>query len=257
MDPYLESATYWGGVHAKLIGALNNALNKSLPEGYFAEIDEHVWLQAEELDDRRLLGKPDAFVTYLNGAGSNGNGAGGVAVAEPTVRAVLPKARRKTQKFLKIVAPDHATVVTVVEIMSPSNKTSDRTKYLAKRDEYFASRTNLVEIDLLRDGERMPMGKPSAPGGDYYLFVARARQYPEVGVWQFTVRSSIPPIPIPLKPEDGDVPIELQRLCTEIYDLNRYSMRIDYSVPPVPPLRPTDAEWAAELLKKTARKRKK
>jgi hypothetical protein len=257
MDPYLEDPLYWGGLHAKLIGALDTALNRLLPDGYFADIDEHVWLQAEDPDDRLLLGRPDNYVTRPDGAGGRRPRNGGVAVAEPTTEAVLPIARRETQKYVKIVGPDRSTVVTVVEILSPSNKASDRAKYLAKREEYIASRTNLVELDLLRDGMRMPMGRPSSPGGDYYIFVARSAAYPAVQVWQFTVRDAIPNFPIPLRPEDEDVPVPFQSLFEETYETKRYSKRIDYSVPPVPPLRPTDAAWAADLLKKAAKRKKK
>lgn len=256
MDPYLENPVYWGGVHSRLIASISTSLNRDLPEGYFAEIEEHIWLQTEEPDEEReILGKPDVFLTHRNGKTKDDRGA--VAVAEPTVQALLPQVRRKTQKFVKVVAPDHFTVVTAIEILSPSNKASGRAKYLAKREEYFASRTNLVELDLLRDGERMPMGRPSAPGGDYYFFVSKSAQFPAVQVWQFSVREKMPPIPIPLAEGDGDVPLKLQPVCEELYDENRYHQRIDYSLPPVPPLRSLDAEWAADLLKKSARKRKK
>lgn len=253
MDPYLESPAYWGGLHSKLIVAMNDALNRTLPEGYYAEVDEHVWLQIDPSEDRRLLGKPDVFITDKNGTSGRHRG---VVLIRPTVHAVLPKGRRKTHRFVKVIAPDGTTVVTVIEFLCPSNKAADRSKYLGKREEYFGARVNLVEIDLLRDGERMPMGKPSAPGGDYYVFVARSREYPEVDVWQFTVRGSIPPVPIPLKADDDDLPVDLQGLFTEIYDRNRYRKRIDYSAPPVPPLRHPDAEWAADLLKKQKKAKK-
>jgi hypothetical protein len=256
MDPYLEDPKYWGGVHTKLIGSINTVLNRELPEGYFADIEEHIWLQTDESEDRELLGKPDVFLMKGNGKSRNGT-SGGIAVFEPTTHAVLPAARRKTQKYVKVLAPDHFTVVTAIEILSPTNKSSGRTQYLAKREEYFAARINLVEIDLLRDGERMPMGRPTAPGGDYYFLVSRSFCFPEIDVWQFTTRDKIPPIPIPLKERDGDIALNLQESVEDMYDLSRYAQRIDYSLPPVPPLRSTDAAWAAELLKKATRKKKK
>jgi hypothetical protein len=201
---------YWGGVHAKLVGAIDTDLNRTLPEDYFADIDEHCWLQAEE-----------------------------------------------TQKYVKIVAPDNVSVVTAIEVLSPANKSSGRVAYLAKREEYFAARINLVEIDLFETVSGCQMGRPSSPGGDYYVLVSRSKEFPGVDVWQFTVRDPIPPIPVPLKERDGDVALRIQKLFEELYDINRYAKRIDYSVPPVPPLRSTDAAWAAELLKKPARKKKK
>ena len=256
IDPYLENPVYWGGVHAKLIAAISDTLNLMLPEGYFAEIDEHVWLQAEEPDDNQVLGKPDAFVTGQNG--TVGPRGGGVAIDEPTTQVTLPMRRRKAQKYVTIVGPDGAAVVSVVEVLRPSNKNAGpgRDKYLAKREEYFATGTGLVEIDLLRDGERMPLGKPSTSGADYYVFVCRGGQYPKAAVWSFTVREPSPTIPVPLKATDPDAPIDLQRLVTELYDRNRYAGRINYTVPPAPPLRPSDAAWAAELLKKPAKRKK-
>ena len=256
MDPYLEDPAFWGGLHSRLIAALDGALNRMLPEGYFADVDEHVWLQAEEPDDRQLLGRPDNFVTHRNGSGAHRRASGGVAVAEPTTEAVLPAQKRETQKYVKVVGPD-GTTVTAIEILSPSNKGSDRTQYLAKREEYLAARTNLVEIDLLRDGQRMPMGRPSSPGGDYYHFVSRSATYPAVQVCRFTVRDPMPNFPLPLLEQDGDLAIPFQSLFNATYDTKRYSNRIDYSIPPVPPLRSLDAEWAADLLKNSARKRKK
>ena len=256
MDPYLEEPAFWGGLHSRLIAALDGALSRLLPEGYFSDVDEHVWLQAEEPDDRRLLGRPDNFVTHRNGSGGH-RPASGIAVAEPTTDAVMPSQKRETQKYLRIVGPDGATVVTAIEVLSPSNKGSDRAPYLAKRGEYLAARTNLVEIDLLRDGLRMPMGRPSTPGGDYYYFVSRGASYPAVQVWRFTVRNRMPNFPVPLREKDSDLAIPFQSLFDAIYDTKRYSTRIDYSLPPVPPLRSLDAEWAADLLKKAARKRKK
>jgi len=257
MDPYLEESAFWGGLHSRLIASLDGTLNRLLPKGYFADVDEHVWLQAEELDERRLIGRPDNFVTHTNGSRGHRRQDGGVAVAEPTTEAVLPAQKTETQKYVKVIGPDRSTVVSVIEILSPSNKGSDRTRYLAKREEYIAVRTNLVEIDLLRDGQRMPMGRPSSPGGDYYYFVSRGAAYPKVQIWRFTVRDRMPNFPLPLLEQDGDLAIPFQSLFDTTYDTKRYSARIDYSLPPVPPLRSLDAEWAADLLKKAARKRKK
>ncbi|MGL6094388.1 MAG: DUF4058 family protein [Fimbriiglobus sp.] len=257
MDPYLEDPMYWGGFHSRLYAPISTALNRTLPEGYYAEIDEYVWLQADAPDDRRRLGKPDAFVT--DRAAETGRAAPTAAVtAEPSATVTLPRSRKRTHRFLKIVGPDHATVVTVIEVLSPSNKAPgpDRDRYLAKRDEYLAARSNVVEIDLLRDGTRSPMGQPSPPAGDYYVFVSRAAQYPRADVWAFTLRDTIPPIPVPLKPAHSEVPLALQVLVTEIYDTNRYASRIEYGVPLTPALRPADAAWAADVLKKHARKRK-
>ncbi|MGL6095321.1 MAG: DUF4058 family protein, partial [Fimbriiglobus sp.] len=132
----------------------------------------------------------------------------------------------------------------------------DRERYLAKRDEVLAANTSLVEIDLLRDGERPPLGKPSPPAGDYRVVVCRSAEYPRAAVWAFTVRDPIPAVPVPLKPGAADVGLDLQRLASDIYDAHRYADRVDYATPITPALRPADAAWAVDVLKNHARKRK-
>lgn len=259
MDPYLEAPEFWGGFHVRLYNKIGESLNATLPEGYYAELDEYVWLQEEQSEERERLGKPDTFISDQNGAHESAKGKGGIAIMPSPVYVSLPKAIKRKHRFVKIVGPDRLTVVTVIEVLSPANKAKgeERKTYLDKRGEYLATGTNLVEIDLLRDGGRMPFGEPPPKMADYYLFVCRKSEYPRAEVWPFTIRYSIPTIPVPLKPEHGDVPLDLQRGVLEVYDLNRYSQRIDYSNPPEPALRRPDAEWAAELLQKHARKSKK
>lgn len=103
----------------------------------------------------------------------------------------------------------------------------------------------------------MPFGKPHPAVTDYYLFVCRTQDYPHADVWPFTVRDPIPTVPVPLLPAHGDIPLDLQEMVTEIYDGNRYTMRIDYAQAPAPPFGPVDAAWAADLLHKHVRKGKK
>ncbi|MFO0806778.1 MAG: DUF4058 family protein [Gemmataceae bacterium] len=256
MDPYLENPVYWGGLHGNLITRIQASLNKSLPKGWYAELDDFVWLEADEDEERRLLGKPDSFLIGRNGAHTPSSSA--TVVAAP-VRFRMPVAKKRKTKHVKVVAPDHSRVVTVIEVLSPANKQNKegREKYVAKREDYLASGVHLVEIDLLRLGERFVDGSPQPPDADYYLFVCRAEDYPGAEVWPFTVREPIPSFEVPLNQGQAGPVLDLRSCLDEIYDTNRYSSRVDYTLPPVPPLRSLDAEWAADLLEKAARKRKK
>jgi hypothetical protein len=258
MDPYLEDPVFWAGFHANLNPRIQAALNRMLPAGYYADIDEYVWLQTDEPESRARLGRPDVFVTDRNGAGAPGNG-GGVAVLAEPVLVTLPKAKKRAHKYVKIVAPDHATVVTVIEVLSPASKASaeDRAKYLAKRAEYFASNTHLVELDLLRGGPRMPLGEPSPPDDDYYVFVCRGGRYPNAEVYPFGVRDRFPVFPVPLGGDEPDLPLDLKPCVDDIYDTNRYATRVDYAKPVAPRFRKGDAVWVTDLLSKHAKKKKK
>ena len=90
MDPYLERAGLWGGFHSNLYNRIQTALNRQLPEGYFADVEEYVWLETDTSDERRLLGKPDVFVSDTNGAPARTSSGGGIASLAQPVRVTLP-----------------------------------------------------------------------------------------------------------------------------------------------------------------------
>lgn len=258
MDPYLEDPGYWSGFHTRFVVALGARLMHELPAGYYAEVEHHVWLRADGIDDRIPFAVPDAFVATTGGTPGRGEGTGSASTLA-LVEVTLPKpARRKGPKYVAIHDKKGNRVVTVVEVLSPSNKQrgEDRDDYLAKRAAYLESGTNLVEIDLLRDGERLPFGRPKPPPADYYALVSRADRFPKASVCAWTVRDPLPVLPVPLEPADGEIPLDLRWALDRAYEDAGYESRLDYTAPPVESLRALDAAWAADLLKKHAKKRK-
>jgi hypothetical protein len=258
MDPYLEGSL-WADLHATLIPLIRGALVALLPEGYVANIDQYVWLGEGEEDEIVRRVKPDAFISETP-TRETATERSPIATVEPTARTRLPAPRRvRRKRYIRIMDSGDRSVVTVIELLSPSDKLpkKDRTQYLAKRDEYLAMGANLVEIDLLRVGHRIPMGEPEPPTADYYILVSRAVDYPAAEVWGFNVQDPIPTFPVPLKPEHPSVALDLRVCLDKAYDSARYDKQIDYAEPPIPPLRRPDAAWAAELLKRSARKKKK
>jgi hypothetical protein len=247
MNPYLEHPEDWPDFHGAFLFALRAAINAVLPDRYVALVDRHVWLHDPDSEERLLLGIPD--VTTVNEGGANeGTTAAVLEVAPITV--TLPAVPHKGNLYIRLIDRAERKVVTVVELLSPSNKRAgrDRQAYLAKRDEYLASGTNLVEIDFLRAGQRMPLGEPPLAETDYYLFVSRAASYPKAGLWPFSVRDPMPPLLVPLLPGDVTPKIELKPCIDRAYDEGRYDKELDYLQSPVPPLREPDATWARELL---------
>jgi Protein of unknown function (DUF4058) len=55
-------------------------------------------------------------------------------------------------------------------------------------------------------------------------------------------------IPIPLLSPDPPAPLDMGQALRTVYERARYDLRVDYRKPPVPPLSPADAAWAAARL---------
>jgi hypothetical protein len=245
MDPYLEAQPFWNNLHSTMIVMLQGELKRRLPRKYTVWSDIYIWLHEPDAETRR--GKPDNFVTSH---GSAANGSSLLTLPAPSTT-VLPAIRREGNKYLKIKELHGERVITVLELLSPTNKTSgeDYYAFLAKRNEYLATRTNVVEIDLHRTGKRMPLGKPAPPKADYYAFVSRASDFPQTAIWPFSVRDTLPTVAIPLKPEDGFIMLPLKPAFDAAYDLGPYDTAVEYTRPPRIPLRGKDVQWAKNLLK--------
>jgi hypothetical protein len=245
MDPHLEQPGTWSDFHATFYVEIKATLNAILPPGFVARSDQYVWIHEPAANERLLLGKPDTYVAQPGAAGSS---PGGTVVAAPRT-VVLPAVRREGNRYLKIIDVHRHHVVTVLEVLSPTNKNPgpDREAYLMKRSEYLATGVNLIELDLLRGGQTMPWGDEPPPAG-YYAMVCRAWEFPKAGIWAFSVREPLPTIPIPLVQDQVEPELSLQACFERAYMHGRYETEIDYHQPPALPLSGDDARWAAELL---------
>jgi hypothetical protein len=250
MDPYIEDAFFWADFHGSMMVAFRAALNAVLPERYTASIERNVWVQEVESEETTLVGVPDVQVAdRQDGATGGGQATATRAVAAP-VTIALPLVRRQAGRFLRITDRHQRRIVTVVELLSPANKTaaSYGIAYRQKRADYVAGGINLVEIDLLRAGTRPVLGDPALPPSDYYTMVCSAATFPQAGYWPLSVRDALPLLPIPLGPEDESSSLDVRACMDQVYDAGRYNREIDYSQPAVPPLRDPDAAWARQLL---------
>jgi hypothetical protein len=143
-------------------------------------------------------------------------------------------------------------LVTCIEFLSPSNKrpnTPGWDLYLRKRQSLLLGDANLVEIDLVRGGERMPMLDPW-PDSPYTILVARAKKYDQCQVWPVYFQIPAPSVPVPLAKPDPDIPLSLQPMIGSIYKRFRYERSIDYKKPLRPALDPADSAWLEKQLRK-------
>jgi hypothetical protein len=144
-------------------------------------------------------------------------------------------------------------VVTVIELLSPWNKSLSGgcSEYLVKRSDIFETLSHLVELDLLRGGQRLATREPLGPA-DYYAFVCRKQRLPRVEVYAWSLRDRLPVIPVPLAVGDPDVPLDLQAAFTKTYDRSGYDYSLDYSLPVEPPLEASLSEWVRSVAEHTS-----
>jgi hypothetical protein len=242
MDPYLEAQPFWGDFTPGFIKALANALLVKLLPKYDVRVEEYLSIAHEEIRLHRV--RPDVTVTtHATGSKTKSGGVAQLDLAKEELE--YPDIEPRTQRHLKVIQPRTGLVVTVIEVLSPTNKQPGEDgldAYLEKRSEFIASRSNLVKIDLLRGGERLPMsGK--LPPGDYYVYIGCSWRKPRVQVIAWPWRRTLPSIAIPLLPEDGQTVVSLQEVFQAAYDPSFYEKRLPYQEPLVPPLSPEEEVW--------------
>ena len=141
-------------------------------------------------------------------------------------------------------------LVTAIEILSPINKRPgrERQKYLRKRRELLRSEAHVMELDLLRGGERSPLETPLPPAS-YYISLARTDSRPYVDVWAIQLEARLPVLPVPLSAPDPDVPLDLGAIVQAVYERGGYATRLDYRQPAPPPaLEAEQQAWVEQLL---------
>jgi len=248
MDPYIEARGLWGDFHDSLIADIKRALSAILPERYVARSRERsyiVLVESEGKDERHF--EPDIKVLGSSLPKRGKNNGSGLALANGdsvAIRAFIEE--DFTETFIEIyeLEPEER-LVTSIEVLSPSNKrkgTPGWKKYLRKRQALLLGKANLVEIDLLRSGTRMPMLDPW-PDSPYYVLIARERSAPLCRAWPGDFDRPLPTIPIPLSKPDPDIALPLQPLVDGIYERSRYDHSIDYAKPLKPPLSEKQTSW--------------
>jgi hypothetical protein len=245
MDPYLEGAL-WTTVHFSLSAEIVRQLAPKLRPRYLV-------LPAE----RFVMETPESVAVSTVDMYPDVS----VAEARSVVASVQETAIAPAPLELATIVPTpipHVTIeirdtanrqlVTAIEVLSPTNKRGEgRQEYLAKRRLILLSTAHLLEIDLLRQGQRVPMQQP-LPAAPYFIFLSRAEKRPITEIWPISLRDQLPVIPIPLLPGDQDVALDMQQVFTITYELLGYDLAIDYTQAADIPLPEADVAWAETLL---------
>src|SRR5712691_4437859 len=245
MDPYLEHPALWPDVHNRVLAALADTLAPEVAPRYYVALERRTY--AIKPDDLVFIGRPDIAVVQRQEAGTPRTQV--IAEAAAVLEVDVPMADEVEEVFLEVRDVATGRCVTVLELLSPVNKLTGqgRDTYLEKRTEILRTRTNFVEVDLLRAGEPMPVVGPPVIS-DYRVLVSRGSRRPRAQLYAWGVRQKIPTFVLPLLKDDAEPTVDLGAVLHALYDRARFDLRLDYTQPPVPSLAEDDAVWARSLV---------
>jgi hypothetical protein len=243
MDPYLEAPSMWPDVHHELIASIRNQVQAKLTPDYRAVITPYAAFESLEIAPvRRVV--PDVAVVEREAIQASSGAALAIEAAPLTLPAVMTVPVEYARIEIRTVR-DHL-LVTAIELLSPANKRPGKDgadAYEQKRQEIFSSTASLLELDLLRAGQR-PQVARALPEAAYFIFLSRAHRRPYIEIWPLAVREPIKPVPVPLLHPDPPIALDLGAAIRESYRRARYDLEISYGEPPPPPdLSAEDAAW--------------
>lgn len=182
MNPYLEQEDTWDDFHTNFITRVQQALVAVVGSNYLVKLEVQLYLHELSAEERRHLPAVDV----------------------------------ERHCSLAIRNLQNRELVTIFNLLKPAHKAAGliRSDFLQRRQHLLEGRSNVVEIDLRRGGER----PPKVPACDYYALVAREDGRNCYAVWTIALRDRLPVIPIPLSAPDNDVVLDLQDVLNTVYD---------------------------------------
>src|SRR5262249_55160396 len=210
MDPYLEGAL-WTTVHFSLSAEIVRQLAPRLrprylvlpAERFVTETPESVAISTADIC-------PDVSVAETRTVAGTAQGTA-IARAPLELATIIPTPIPHVTIEIRDTA--NRQLVIAIKVLSPTNKRSDgRQEYLAKRRRILLSTAHLLEIDLLRQGQRVPM-QNSSPAFPYSIFFIAAKNRPPPEICPTTLKDPLPVLPIPLLPGDPVSPL-MYSMCS-------------------------------------------
>jgi hypothetical protein len=215
MDPYLEDEKLWPVFHHHLVMSLYQILLPGLVDRYRARVGQRHYVTEQAL-----------FTSVVR--------------------------EEHQEEYVEIRQRGDGRLVTLLDVVSPPNKLSaaGRRAYLDKRQDGKTAAANLVEIDLVLQGQpTLEYSRDGLPDWDYAVTVTRARQPERYEIYTATLQKRLPRFRLPLASDDRDTVLDLHTAFTRCYDQGDFAGKIDYRREPAVPLNDEDREWLDGLLR--------
>ncbi len=254
MDPYLEARAIWSGFHHRLANELADRLNRHIGPKYYADVEVHTVVEDIGIAASKTVYPDVGVVEPIPSVPSVSTAVAEAIVSPAPIRrmAVTGQARLRS---VRVYVTETDELITAIEILSPYNKRGEgAAEYRRKRSALLNAPVHLVEIDLLRGGQRPgpEVDEPPVEDADYILLVNRSceddpRRISEI--WPVWLSEALPALPVPLASPDPDVALDLNAAIHAVYARAGYDWRLQYDQPVPPPrLRPDMAAWLGQHL---------
>jgi len=215
MDPYLEEEKLWPVFHHQFSTCLYQILLPGLIDRYRARLAQRHYVTEQAL-----------FTSVVR--------------------------EEHHEEYIEVRQRNDGRLVTLIDVVSPANKTtpSGRQSYLDRRREAKNESANLVEIDLVLQGQpTLEYSRDGLPDWDYAVTVTRATQPERYEIYTATLQKRLPRFRLPLAADDRDTVLDLQAAFARCYDQGGFAGMIDYGRDPATSLSSDDRAWLADLLK--------
>ncbi|HEX4621300.1 MAG TPA: DUF4058 family protein [Myxococcaceae bacterium] len=215
MDPFLEDEKLWPAFQHQLVSCLYQILLPGLVDRYRARVSQRHYVTEQAL-----------FTSVLR--------------------------EEHQEEYIEIRQRSDGRLVTLLDVVSPGNKTTSagRQAYLDKRREGKSAHANLVELDLVLQGQpTLEYSRDGLPDWDYAVTVTRSTQPERYEIYTATLQKRLPRFRLPLAADDRDTVLDLHTAFTRCYDQGGFAAKIDYRRDPSTALSGEDRQWLNEVLR--------
>lgn len=215
MDPYLEDEKLWPVFHHQFVHCLHQILLPGLTDRYKARISQRHYVTEQAL-----------FTSIVR--------------------------EEHHEEYIEIRQRNESKLVTLIEVVCPANKTtaSGRQAYLDRRKDAKASGANLVEIDLVLQGQpTLEYSRDGLPDWDYAVTVTRSIQPERYEIYTTKLDKRLPRFRLPLAGDDRDTVLDLHSAFNRCFDQANFAAKINYRRDPLTALSDANRRFVAELLK--------
>lgn len=214
MDPYLENETHWPAFQHQFMTTLHQMLLPNLGDRYRVRIGL-----------RRYETEQVLFTSIQR--------------------------EERLEEYLEIRQRSDGRLATLVQLVSPQNRTTDvgRREYLALNTEARRQGANLLEIDLLlRGASPLPPPPNGVPPHTHVLALTRGSCPDKVDVATVSLRKPLPRTKLPLGRMERDLILDLGTVFAYAHDQGGFAQVIDYRTT-LPYLDDDTQTWVDQILK--------